>query len=35
MFCNLLIRTVLFTKLNEIVCARKTTNLQTTTYKVL
>ena len=34
-FCNLLIRTVLFTLLNEIVCARKTTNLQTTTYKVL
>ena len=34
-FCNLLIRNVLFTLLNEIVCARKTTNLQTTTYKVL
>ena len=30
-----LIRTVLFISLNEIVCARKTTNLQTTTYKVL
>ena len=34
-FCNLFIRSVLFTSLNEIVCARKTTNLQTTTYKVL
>ena len=30
-----LIRTVLFILLNDIVCATKTTNLQTTTYKVL